>query len=245
MQYKLVIVICCLLVFTSCKNENRCDCFKSSGKTNVIYHNVSNFNSIYLADKMDLHLTQGPNFEVRVEAGSNLQKLIKAELDGETLKVVNNNKCNWVRGYKQKIKIYITAPYFKYIKHAGLGTIESTNTIVQDQINLRVENSGDLKLDLNTAKIMASAHGNGNMYLTGKTDRLESDYTGTNYLYADGLIIKDYVYLHSVTIGHTHINAPDNGLMDIILDRAGNVYYTGNPSKVNLVKNGAGNLIKE
>jgi hypothetical protein len=33
--------------------------------------------------------------------------------------------------------------------------------------------------------------------------------------------------------------------MDIILDRAGNVYYTGNPSKVNLVKNGAGNLIKE
>jgi hypothetical protein len=245
MRFKFVILICCLLIFTFCKNENRCDCLKSSGKINSINHNVSNFNSIYLTDKMDLYLTQGPTFEVRVEAGANLQKLIKTELDGETLKVVNNNKCNWVRGYKQKIKIFITAPHFKYIKHGGLGTIQSINTIVQNQITLRVENSGDLKLDLNSTKIMASAHGNGNMYLTGRTDRLESDYTGTNYLYADGLIIKDYVYLHSVTIGHTYINAPENGLMDIIIDKAGNIYYKGNPSQVNLVKNSTGNLIKE
>ena len=83
------------------------------------------------------------------------------------------------------------------------------------------------------------------MYLTGATDRLESDYTGTNYLYAKGLKILNYVYLHSVTIGQTYINAPENGLMDIVLDRAGNIYYTGNPATINLKKNSKGNLIKE
>ena len=245
MHYKLVILICWVLAFTSCKNENRCDCVKSTGKTNVIYHNVTDFNCIYLTDKMDLFITQGPNFEVRVEAGANMQKLIKAELDGETLKVFNNNRCNWVRGYKHSITIYITAPYFKYIKHGGLGTIKTTNTIVQDQISLRAENSGNFDLDLATKSIICSAHGNGDTYLNGTTDRLESDYTGTNYLYADGLTIKNYVYLHSVTIGHTYINAPENGLMDIVLDKAGNIYYKGNPGTINLVKKSTGDLIKE
>ena len=71
------------------------------------------------------------------------------------------------------------------------------------------------------------------------------DYTGTNYLYAKDLTITNYVYLHSISIGHAYINAPQNGLMDIQLERAGNVYYTGNPSTINLTKNGKGELIKE
>jgi hypothetical protein len=245
MRYKLLIFISWFFLFNSCKKESMCDCVKSTGATNVIYHDVKDFNCIYLRDKMDMYLTQGPEFEVRVEAGENLQRLIKAELDGETLKVFNNNRCNWVRGYNRKIKVYITAPYFKYIRHAGLGTIESLNTIVQDTISLRTENSGDFKLDLNTYRITGSAHGNGDMYLTGTTNRLESDYTGTNYLYAYGLTVSEYVYLHSVSIGHAYVNAPENGIMDIGIDRAGNVYYKGNPSTIHLTKNGKGNLIQE
>lgn len=245
MRHKLLILLTWVMLFNSCKKESMCDCVKSTGSTNVIYHDVKDFNCIYLRDKMDLYLTQGPEFEVRVEAGENLQRLIKTELDGETLKVFNNNRCNWVRGYKHKIKIYITAPYFKYLRHAGLGTIETLNTIVQDEISLRTENSGDFRLDVNTNRILGSAHGNGDMYLTGVTNRLESDYTGTNYLYGYGLTVNDYIYLHSVSIGHAYVNAPDHGLMDIILDRAGNVYYKGNPSSINLTKNSKGNLIQE
>ena len=245
MHYKLLIIICWLFLFNSCKKESMCDCVKSSGPTNVIYHDLKDFKCIYLTDKMDLFLTQGTKFEVKVEAGENLQRLIKTELDGETLKVFNNNKCNWVRGYKHKIKIYVTAPYFKYLRHGGLGTIETLNTIVQDTISLRTENSGDFRLDLNTYKITGSAHGNGDMYLTGTTDRLESDFTGTNYLYSYGLKVNSYIYLHSVSIGHAFINAPENGLMDIVLDRAGNVFYKGNPTTINLTRNNKGNLIKE
>lgn len=245
MGYRLVIFFGWIFLFNSCKKESMCDCVKSTGPTNVIYRDVKDFNCIFLRDKMDLYLIQGPEFEVKVEAGENLQRLIKTELDGETLKVFNNNRCNWVRGYKHKIKVFITAPNFKYIQHAGLGTIESSNTIVQNEIKLRTENSGDLRLDMNMHKIVASAHGNGDMYLSGSTDILENDYTGTNYLYANGLNITSYVYLHSVSIGHAHINAPENGLMDIIIDRAGNIYYKGNPAEIRLTKNGKGELIRE
>ena len=245
MHYKVIIFIIFMLAFVSCKKENMADCFTSTGKTNVIYHDVKDFNCIMISDKMDLYLTQGSVFEVKVEAGANMQRLIKTELEGETLRVVNNNTCNFVRGYDHKISVYVTAPYFKHIKHAGLGTIKSVNTIIQDEISYRNENSGDLKLDLNTKRILGSSHGNGDTYLTGISEKLEVDYNGTNYLYADGLNVTSYIYLHCLTIGHTYISAPENGLMDIIIERSGNIYYKGNPNTIRLTKKDKGDLIKE
>lgn len=245
MRYSFIIILGCFLLFNSCKKESMCDCVKSTGKTNVIYHDVRDFNCITLSDKMDLYLTQGPEFEVKVEAGANLQRLIKTELDGETLKVFNNNRCNWVRGYKHKIKVYITAPNFKYLKNAGLGNIETLNTIVQDEISLRNENSGDFKLNLQVRQVLTSSHGNGDTYLSGYTDQLQSHFTGTNYLYTTDLTINSYVFLHSVSIGHAYIKAPENGLMEIIIDRGGDVHYTGNPSSIQYTKNGKGNLIRD
>jgi hypothetical protein len=222
-----------------------CDCAKSSGKDNVIYRDVKDFNCIEAKDKMDVYLTQGPVFEVKVEAGANLQKLIRTTLDGETLRVENDNRCNWVRGYKRKIKVYITAPYFKHIKNAGLGTIASVGQIKQDEIHIRVENSGDVHLDLDVDKVIGSAHGNGDTYLKGVTKELAWSYNGTNFLYAAGLDVHSYVYLHSLSIGHAYVEAPNNGLMDVLIDRSGNVYYQGNPSQINLRKNNKGDLIKE
>ena len=74
---------------------------------------------------------------------------------------------------------------------------------------------------------------------------MESYYYGTNYLYANNLKVNSYVFLSSNSLGHAHINAPENGLMDIRINRAGNVYYKGNPNTINLTRNGKGNLIKE
>lgn len=234
-----------MLWLVSCKKENRCDCIKSTGTTTTTYRNVADFTSISIENKMDIYLTQDSTFEIKVEAGSNLQSLIKTERDGETLKVFNNNKCNWVRGYNHTIKVYITAPYFKHILHYGLGTIKTNNTITQDTLICTTRNSGDIKLNINTTTILCSAHGNGDIYLSGKTARLDHDYTGTNFLYAYDLIVTNYLYLHNLTIGKTFINAPENGLMDIILEEAGNVYYKGNPSHINLTRIGKGNLIKQ
>ena len=88
MKYKIIILLSWLLIANSCKKENLCDCVKSTGPTNTIYRDIKGFNCIKLQDKINLYITQGPEFEVRVDAGRNLQGLIKTELDGETLKAV-------------------------------------------------------------------------------------------------------------------------------------------------------------
>lgn len=241
-KYLLILLV---FAFWSCKKENMCDCVKSTGPTNTIYHDVQGFTCVTADDKMDVYLTQGAKYEVKVEAGRNLQPLIKTELDGETLKVYNRNRCNWVRGYKHKINVYITAPYFQYVKNIGVGTIQSVGTITQDSIKVRIENSGDVHLNLNTKSFVGSTHGNGDLYLTGVTDNFGYDYNGTNFLYLSDLTVNSYVYLHSVSIGSAYVKAPNNGIMDVVLDRSGNAYYTGTPKIINLKRNSKGDLIKE
>lgn len=245
MNFKYILYLCFALAFFSCKKENLCDCFKSTGPENVIYHDVKDFTCIELKDKVDIYLTQGPEFEVKVVAGRNLQKLIRTELDGETLRVHNDNKCNVVRGYKHKVSVYITAPYFKHLKNDGLGTMQTTGTIIQNELTARIENSGAMKLDINTHSFSYSTHGNGDLYLSGITDQLFGNYNGTNYLYASELTINSYIFLNSLSIGHAYIKAPENGQLDVVIDRTGNVYYTGNPAVINLTRNNKGNLIKE
>lgn len=245
MKIKFIVAFVLITIGFSCKKENMFDLFKTTGKIVTQKRELTGFNCIYLTDKIDLYLTQDSTFKIEVEAGSNLQSLIKTELDGETLKVHNDNRQNWVRGYKHKVKIYVSAPYFKYINNNGVGTIQSVNTITQNLITIRTSNSGDLKLNVNTNEILASAHGNGDIYLTGVTKSFESNFTGTNFLYAKDLKILNYVYLNDVSIGNAYLNAPENGSMDIKIERDGNIYYTGNPSNIVLTRIGKGNLIKE
>jgi len=245
MKTKLFLFILLGFGLFSCKKENCFDCIKSTGKIITQERNLKSFNSVFVEDKIDVYITQDSIFKVEVEAGQNLQSLIKTEVEGETLRIMNNNKCNWVRGYKHSIKVFIHAPYFKYIENAGVGTTESLNTISQNELSIKTSNSGDLKLKVNTDKMMISSHGNGDVYITGTTIKLESSCVGTNFLYANDLIISNYAYVYTASIGNSYVTAPDNGLMDVQIARDGNVYYKGNPSKINLSRIGKGDLIKE
>jgi hypothetical protein len=245
MKTKLLLSIVLGFAFFSCKKENCFDCIKSTGKIITQERSLNSFKSVFVEDKIDVYITQDSIFKVEVEAGQNLQSLIKTKVDGETLRIQNDNKCNWVRGYKHNIKVFIHAPYFNYIENAGVGTIESINTISQTELSIRTSNSGDLKLNVNTNKLKVSTHGNGDIYLTGNTVKLESSCVGTNFLYANGLFISNYAYMYTATIGNSFVNAPENGLMDVQIARDGNVYYKGNPSQINLNRIGKGDLIKE
>lgn len=243
MNYNYIIFYL-FVIFSSCKKENRCDCFNSAGKTNIIYHSVSGFNCLKIEDKFDVYITQDSTFEVKIEAGANLQRLIKTKLNGDTLEIMNNNKCNIVRGYKNKIKVFVSAPYFKYILHNGIGEIKSLNTITQNELKVRIENSGAVNLDINTNTFTGGVHGNGDLYLSGTTNNIFWNYFGTNYAYLSKLTITNYVFLSSNSLGHAYINAPPD-LMDVVIKGSGNVYYTGNTSTINLTKYGKGNLIKQ
>ena len=229
----------------SCKKENLYDCFKPTGTIETRIREVSDFKYVIVNDKIDLYLTQGPNYEVKIEAGKNLFMNIKTTVNSGTLTIENINKCNFVRSPKKKIIAYVTLPYLRMTRNTGTGNIYFTNQFNQDSLDIRIANSGDVHFNVNVQCLQTSTHGNGDLYGEGFVN-YSSHYTnGTNYLQFRNLTVQNVIDINSYTIGDCLINAPPTGIMRIQLWEKGNVRYKGTPGSIELTRHSKGDLIQD
>jgi len=206
---------------------------------------VSGFQYVIVNDKIDLYLTQGPNFEVKIEAGKNLFMNIKTTVANGTLTIENINKCNFVRSPKKKITAYVTLPYLRMVRNAGTGNVYFENQFTQDSLDIRVANSGDVHYNVNVNFMATSTHGNGDIYGSGIVDYSTHYTNGTNYLWLQNMTVKSRIDINTYTIGDCFINAPPHGFMKVEIWEKGNVHYKGNPDWIDFRHYSKGDLIKD
>lgn len=226
------LAIFALLLF-SCRKENAFDCFKGSGRTVTESRALAAFEEIRINDKFETHLVQSTEYRVEVSCGEHIIKNIKTTSVGGTLTVVNDNKCNFVRGYNRQIVITIFTPSAKYVINDGVGALYIDEHFKQDSISVQVASSGDFHVNGEYRVIKTSSNGNGDMYLEGKTKTLFVYTHGINYVDAKNLEVSDYMFIHTVTIGDCYINAENTRQFDCKIENSGNIYYTGNPTVLN------------
>src|SRR4051812_21162166 len=126
---KWTALLLCAFAFSTCKKENMCDCFKSTGHTTSEYREVSGFDQIKLHNNVDLIITPGKPFSCRVTAGSNLIDMVKTKVEGNMLVISNENKCNWVRSFKNRFTVELSMPSLTYLYFTGSGTVTLKDTI--------------------------------------------------------------------------------------------------------------------
>jgi hypothetical protein len=234
-----------LLGFASCKKDNMYDCFKTTGPIETRIREIPGFKSIELEDHINLYLTQGPVFEVKVQAGKHLHMNIATEVRDSVLHIENKNRCNWVRSPKKRINVYVTLPYLHSIRNNGVGSIYFENEFVQDTIRTRISNSGDMHIRVNVGYLITSVHGNGDLFAEGKAIENYNYTNGTNFVHLEDLTVQSYIFIETYSVGHCYINAPVNGPIVATMWRSGNIYYKGTPTSITLYRNGKGDLIKE
>ncbi|MCW3078265.1 MAG: hypothetical protein JWO32_2874 [Bacteroidetes bacterium] len=235
------------IVFFSCKKENAGDCFKPNGEMTTETRILDTFSVIRVYDKIDLVISQGPKFKVEVIAGKHLLSNIKTSVAEDVLTIKNNNKCNFVRGYKKRITVHITVPHLRKAQNEGVGNITFDENFNQDTLLVRAENSGDIFVNGIFNEIRTSSHGDGDIYLNGSCNTLYVYMFGTNFLKAENLSVSNYIFIETLSIGDCRVNAPDNGTLAYNLWRSGNIYYRGNPALITNFSDGTakGKLIKE
>lgn len=222
------------------------DCFKSNGPEVSETRTTAAFNIIKLYNTIDLNITNGTEFKVEVLAGKHVIKNIKTTVADGVLSIDNDNRCNFVRGYKRKVTVNISMPYLVRVENRGVGTVRFSENYTQDTIHVMAENSGDIHLNGTFNQIKTSSHGNGDMYLNGSCNHLFVYTYGTNVLYAENLTVNNYIFVETISIGDCFITAPNSGTLECNIWRDGNVYYKGNPSVINRFKgDGKGSLIKQ
>ena len=218
-----------MLVIVSCNKDSSSDCFKKNGNESRELRLLGAFKSILVNQNINVHLYQGNEFKVEVIGPHNLIPKIKTTIHDTTLVIENDNRCNFVRGYKRKIQVFITVPKISYCEHNSVGTFVIDQSFSQEILSVRCGNSGDMYVNGNYNKILASSHGNGNVILNGECDDFAVYSNGENFIYAENLIVKGYAFVGTNSLGDVYVNGSNLKQLDCAIHSKGNVYYTGNP----------------
>jgi hypothetical protein len=227
----ILLLVCCIL-FSSCRKENSFDCFKGNGEEVTQVRIPGEFSSVDIYDKMEVTVSRGSEYNVSVTAGKNIIKNITTSVHNGTLNIRNMNTCNFVRGYKKTIRVHVTLPYLKRITNNSVGPVYFTEGFTQDTLVIRAESSGDIHVKGSFNEIRSSSHGNGDVYLKGTCNSLVVYAYGTNFLFADSLSVKNYMFIHSVTYGDCHVNVSGLNVFEYNILRDGNIYYRGTPGVI-------------
>jgi hypothetical protein len=243
---KLLLIVLVTLCF-SCRKENRFDCFKGNGKVVTEERHTAAFSRIHIEDKFETRLIQSPEFHISITCGENIISNIKTKVEEGVLSITNHNTCNFVRGYKESIRITIFSPTVSYLVNDGVGAVEFDSGFKQDSISVRVASSGDVHLRGAFRVIRSSSNGNGDMTISGTTRELFLYTNGINFVNTRALAVTNYMFIHSVTIGDCHINAADTRQFDYNIQGRGNIYYYGTPGVINDYSepSGTGQLIQK
>ncbi len=221
-----------------------CDCLKSYGKIVIDTRNVKAFTTLDVFDKIDVYYTQDAtvsSYSVKVITGEHLLSNISTVVSGGVLQIKNNNKCNFVRGSHNDVTVYITAPYIESFIQDGVGIMYSGNMIKQDSINYKINNSGDIHLNINVQSIKGSLYGAGDIYLNGTAQNHLVNAVGECFVNAQNLQTA-YSFIVYNSTGQANINV--TGELDAVVSYHGNIYYSGNPTVIHKSGTGTGKLIK-
>lgn len=244
-EVKKIALCLALLGLLACKRENRFDCFKANGEETTLTRNLQRFDSIDVLDNIDVNLLTGSEYKVEIATGKNISANINTNVKNGLLTISNGNTCNFVRGYKQKIRVTVYAPRLQKVYHTGVGTVYIEEGFKQDTVRLRVGNTGDTHISGHFKTIYTSTHGGGDIYLKGSTDELLVYTNGTNYIRAQNLVIKRFCYVSSYTLGDVILNL-EGVELEYLINDDGNILYTGNPKSIKQLNNTVtkGKLIK-
>jgi hypothetical protein len=231
-----------LMIISSCKKENRCDCFKRTGEIIKETRTVPTFYRVFVEDNISVELTQDSLQSVVVEAGDNIAPLIETEVTDGVLFLRNKNRCNWTRSYKKTLCVHISIPKLLYLTSDGTGNIKGMNTFTPDTMDIQTKNSGNIELTIQNNCVRSHMHGSGDLTLHGATNEHDISIGGTAYLYAKDLSTS-YTYVHTFTTGTCYLDARD--LFICRLDYIGDVHVYGHPTSFQRDLNGQGQIYFE
>ena len=243
MQKNKVLLIVVFISLFSCKKENMGDCFKSTGKVIIEERALEPFSSLEVNNHMDVFVTYDSVYSIAVKAGENLQSLIRTEVANNKLTLKNDNKCNWVRSFKNRIEIHIATPTLSELTFYSSGNLTFENQFQSDQLYVNLwESSGDLNLNVATTDLELKSHtGTGTITCRGTSKKYVAYMGGNGFVDSKDLICEEVLAVNENT-GNLIVNAQNKLQADI--RSSGNVEYYGNPT-IELNDTGKGELIKK
>jgi hypothetical protein len=198
---------------------------------------LSGFSEVICSSNFRVNITRGNEFNVSVEAESNLLPYIKTEVNRGKLDI-------GVRGIHilentLPMDVNIVMPALNAITVSGSGEV-NTGMFIADHFDIVVSGSGNVNTLLEAGTIEVTVSGSGNVEMEGIADEAEMLVSGSGEIYAfEFPLLKCRATLSGS--GRIYVDAHD--FLDAIISGSGSVYYRGNP-RIDSRISGTGRIIK-
>lgn len=197
---------------------------RGNGNVRTEERSPGSFNSVASHGSFNVYVSSGSQ-SVKIEAEDNLLPYIETYVDGSVLHV-DTKENFWLRPSRQ-IKIYVSSPDFKSIHSYGSGDITGLSKITDSsKLELGVNGSANIKMDVNAPDIDAEISGSGDINLSGETKTFNGEIRGSGNVKAMDLKSEDA----TVKIyGSGNADVFASVKLDVHVAGSGDVHYKGNP----------------
>ncbi len=139
---------------------------------------VEGFSSVSFSVPGTLHLRQGTEHTLDLEASPDVLEKIETTIDGETLEIRSEGESGWLSWLLDTgsglngadVDVYVTAPTFEEIDLAGSGDVVGETPIEGESLVFDLAGSGNLDLDVNVQRLEIDIAGSGGAGLRGQVD---------------------------------------------------------------------------
>ena len=209
------------------------------GNGNVVEEtrDLGEFNKISVSRGMNVYINQGTSTKVIVKADENLLKVIETYVDDGTLKVT----CTKMIRNTTSNKVYVTVPDIKYIKSTSGSNIFSEDSLKTGNLEIKSTAGSNVHLSLEAGELTISAAAGSNIFLDGtaKSVNIKAS-SGSNVKAGD---LQSGNCEIKVSSGANIWIKVQNGL-NARASSGGNIWYSGEPSPLEIEKSSGGNVFK-
>lgn len=213
-------------------------CIEDSGIRIAKGSVVKPFDKINIEGAIKVVLKQDSTYAIKIEADSNIIEQVKAEVSGSklSLKLKKESYCG-----TDSIVIYAGIGELKEIEGAGAVNVRTDGLINGKDLTMNFAGASDVALNLSVANLTTKMDGVGKLNLSGQTGTHKLTTTGSSETTAYNFIAGLYD-IHITGTGKASINVLNE--LKVRTDGSSEIYYKGNPKKIDEKKSGATKLEK-
>jgi len=212
------------------------DCIHGKGEVKTHTVPLEVFKGIRLDGDADVFLVPDSSGVITIEAQDNIAGNIEMKVRNGILRI----------GYRdcitdhEPVKIYIPVKTIGDLAINGSGNIETRGQISAKTLALRINGSGNLKINLDAETIFSEVNGSGSIFLAGSAKRLKTLINGSGNLDAAGLPTEKT----EITVnGSGSCKVFAISKLDVLVRGSGDVVYKGSPDISTTIK-GSGSVSK-
>jgi hypothetical protein len=220
--YTLLILSCTFHL--SCSKEQLDDCITSTGPERTETRLLEYFNTIEINGFTDVYITRDLSkpLSVTVTTGRNLMGQFITDVDNGTLFIDNQNVCNWVRRFNQRVKVVLNVHDLALVRTTEDAAITGSDLLFLDAAKFINESSNNMYLNVNAKHISLISKLQGDISVDGRADVLVAYCENFGKMNLQGCR-GDFVFV--THHGRNDIKVYAFKLLEVYLYNSGNVYY--------------------